>query len=828
VKDQDQTTDPLISEFRELKQRVSTLEEAVKQISKGERSASLSGHERQGEQQLPDVLRGDKRNNEKSTDESDQGLNHILSFAAVGLYTRKPYGDYGVTFICGGITRLLGHEPQDFIEDSSFWSSRIHPNDSPRVFAELRKLFEQDRLVHEYRFRTKNGEYRWLRDEMCLIHCKDSNPLQIAGFLIDITDRKLVEEELRKSEHRLELALKCADLGLWDHNLRTGETNINRRRAEMVGYSPEELEPLISSWVRLVHPDDWGRVWEAYNVHLEGRAPVYESEHRLRHKLGHYIWILARGKIVEWDKDGKPARMVGTSLEITDRKRAEEAIRESEEKYRSLFADSIDGMCITDSDGTLIDANVSFLRLLGYDRDEMVGQSIVNMHVLDSENWNLCKSRLDEAGSVRDCLLRLRKKSGTESDCLITATVRRAADGSILGYRGIFRDVTKQKTLEKQLAQAQKMEAVGTLSGGIAHDFNNILTIIQGFTELLLAEKSEDDRKGTDLWKIWQAARNGADLVQRILTFSRKREINPIPFNLNHEIEQVEMLLSRTIPKMIEIELLLSEGLDRVNGDPTEVEHILMNLAVNAKDAMPEGGKLTIETKNVTIDQEYCSMHPGAKPGSYALLSVSDTGHGMDKETLNHIFEPFYTTKGVGQGTGLGLATVYGVVKQHDGYITCDSEPGVGTTFKVYLPVTKAERESQSSIGKLVLPRGTETVLLVDDEEMIRHLGRDILEPYGYTVLTACNGKEALNIYEEEINRISLVILDLLMPEMGGKQCFKELLRIDPQVKVLISTGYTSPGTPRQVLDLGAMGSIRKPYDIRQMLQAVRDALDQS
>ena len=344
---------------------------------------------------------------------------------------------------------------------------------------------------------------------------------------------------------------------------------------------------------------------------------------------------------------------------------------------------------------------------------------------------------------------------------------------------------------------------------------------------MLLIGKDERDPSYADLQKINQAARNGADLVKRILTFSRKAEINSRPLNLNHEIEQAKKLLTRTIPKMIEIELILSDDLATVNADPTQVEQILMNLAVNARDAMPDGGKLTFETKNVTLDEEYCGLHVGAKPGDYVMLSVSDTGHGMDHETLNHIFEPFYTTKETGKGTGLGLAMVYGIVKQHDGYITCYSEPGMGTTFKIYLPVIPTEAKSETPTEKPILPRGTETILLVDDEEMIRELGKRILERSGYTVLTAANGKEALNLYRKQGSEISLVILDLIMPEMGGKQCLEELLKIDPQVKVLIASGYSGGGETKKTIETGARGFVGKPYDMRQMLQAVRQVLDQ-
>jgi CheY-like chemotaxis protein len=348
-----------------------------------------------------------------------------------------------------------------------------------------------------------------------------------------------------------------------------------------------------------------------------------------------------------------------------------------------------------------------------------------------------------------------------------------------------------------------------------------------GFSELLLTEKDEQDPSYADLQKINEAAQKGADLVKRLLAFSRKAEIKLRPLNLNYQIEQLQEMLNRVIPKMIAIELNLADGLSRVNADPTQMDQVLMNLAVNAKDAMPERGKLAIETSNVVLDEEYARTHLGVKPGAYVLLSLSDTGHGMDKETLSHIFEPFYTTKEAGKGTGLGLAMVYGIVKQHGGYITCYSEPGQGTTFKIYLPVLAGTGDQLETAAREATPRGgTETVLLVDDEEFVRDLGKQILERSGYAVLTADNGKEALSIYSKERDKISLVILDLIMPEMGGKQCLEELLKIDPQIRVLIASGFAENGRTKEAIETGARGFVGKPYNMKGMLQAVREVLD--
>ncbi|MBF0552414.1 MAG: response regulator, partial [Deltaproteobacteria bacterium] len=386
---------------------------------------------------------------------------------------------------------------------------------------------------------------------------------------------------------------------------------------------------------------------------------------------------------------------------------------------------------------------------------------------------------------------------------------------------------TQLRILQKQLFQAQKMEAIGTMAGGIAHDFNNILQVALGYSEFILIDKELPERYRPDLTKIHESAKRGADLVRGLLTFSRKTEIELQPLNLNSRISELRKMIERTIPKMINIQILLAEDLAAINANPTQVDQILMNLMVNARDAMPDGGKLTIETANFTFDEEYTKTHFDVKRGRYVRLMVTDSGTGMDKDTLEHIFEPFYTTKGVGEGTGLGLSMVHGIMKQHGGHIMCYSEPGQGTTFKIYFPALISDEEEKEA-GERKMPRGgSETILLVDDEEFIRELGYVLLTKAGYQVIKASNGKEALDVYQARGGEIALVILDLIMPEMGGKQCLEGLLGLDPSIKVLIASGYSADGPGKEALEAGAKGFVNKPYNNRQMLEVVRSILDE-
>ncbi|HID29304.1 MAG TPA: response regulator, partial [Desulfobacterales bacterium] len=391
----------------------------------------------------------------------------------------------------------------------------------------------------------------------------------------------------------------------------------------------------------------------------------------------------------------------------------------------------------------------------------------------------------------------------------------------------LYRDL--EKTYLSSL-HAQKMAAIGNLAGGIAHDFNNILQAILGHVGLLSYDLGEQSPEySTRLRRIESSAQRASDLIRQLLTFSRKEESQPQPIALNSEVKEVMKLIGSAIPKMISIELQLEPDLLMIDADPVQVHQILMNLAVNARDAMLDDGKLVIGTKNVTLDEAYCRTHSALRPGEHVVLSVSDTGHGMEKDVLDHIFEPFYTTKDVGQGTGLGLSTVYGIVKSYHGHITCESERGRGTTFKVYFPTSGKDRQRlHEKRGKdPLVVHGTESILLVDDEATIREYCGELLKGYGYTVLTARSGEEALELFVREKGCIDLVISDLIMPGMGGKRCLEEILKLDPGVKVLMMTGYAVSDHISQALEAGAKGVLNKPFSGQEMATMIRSILDE-
>ncbi len=385
----------------------------------------------------------------------------------------------------------------------------------------------------------------------------------------------------------------------------------------------------------------------------------------------------------------------------------------------------------------------------------------------------------------------------------------------------------EQQRFESMRRHSQKMEAVGTLAGGMAHEFNNLLQVVKGYAQLLLLDVEYKDPGYQRLREIVSAAGRGGELTQQLLTFSRSMESERRPVDLNKEVKQVKRLLDRTFPKSINIELHLEDDLMMLNADPNQIQQTIINVAANAKDAMVEGGRLIIETKLVSLDDQFCLEHPEARPGDFSVLKITDTGHGMDKETLERVFEPFYTNKGLARHSGLGLAVIAGIVKSHSGFILSDSEPGLGTAFQIFLPVPRDQVESLATESVEIHAGGTGTLLLVDDDDPVRELGEEMLAKSGYSVLSAADGESALRLYKKNKERIDLIILDLVMPGMGGERCLGELLRENPQARIIVASGHLPDEQTKEAIEAKTTGFISKPYDMTQMLKVVREALDQ-
>jgi two-component system, cell cycle sensor histidine kinase and response regulator CckA len=632
-------------------------------------------------------------------------------------------------------------------------------------------------------------------------------------------ERNRAEEALRDSEATLRTLLQAAPIGIGQVTADRTLGWTNQLLCTMVEYSREEL---AGQSARILYDSDE----EFLRVGREKHPDVIRNgtgsvETRFQRKDGSVFDVLLSSSSV-FPGDLSHG-MVFTAMDITERKRSEQQLK----RLGAAVESAGETIVVTDSEGSIIYVNPTFEEITGYSRQEALGK---NPRILKSGKHDrtfyrdMWDTLLD--GQVWRGRFTNRRKDGTLYEETATISPIKDKSGRIVNYVAVKRDVTGEAMLQKQLLHAQKMEAIGTLAGGMAHDFNNLLQAILGYSDLLLMKKEPGDPDRKRLEVIQHAARDGADLVSRILTFSRKVESRTRPIDLNEEIRKAQELLRRTVPRMIEIKLVLAENLQIIDADPAQVEQVLLNLAINAQHAMPDGGQLLIATSNVSLSDDYLRTHLRTRPGHYVLLTVSDTGEGMEPDVLDRIFEPFFTTKTNGEGTGLGLSMVHGIVSQHGGYIRCYSEPGSGTSFKIYFPVSAGELISDLALTREMPAFGTETVLLVDDDDRIREMGRQMIEMGGYKVIVARSAEEALEIFGGQRKDISLIILDLIMPGIGGARCLEELLRIDPDVRVLVASGYPSNALAHDQMGKGARGFVSKPYDAKDILAAIRKVLD--
>ena len=724
----------------------------------------------------------------------------------------------------GGYTFLTGYERDEVIGRSAldipFWADSRDRD--PFV-----ETLEKDGHVKNFetRLRRKDGEERTILISAGIM--KLEGEPHLLAVTKDIEDLKRAELALRESEQKYRLLAENASDVIWTVDLDLKVQYVSPSVEKMNGWTVNEWMSFQPS--DYLPPASMELVTKVFHEELEIQQNRGANPNRVRtleleqyRKDGSTFWTEVSARFL-YDETQSPAGIIGATRDITERRR-------SQEQLQMLFAaiqQAGEAIMITEPDGTILYANPAFEKTTGYPLDQVMGRTAVILqsgkHNRDfyADMWSTIKR-----GEVWRGRFTNKKKDETLYEETATISPIKDGSGQVVYFVMVGRDITSEVMLQKQLNQAQKMEAIGTLAGGIAHDFNNLLQAILGYSDILLLKKAPGDPDRKKLEVIHQAARDGADLVARILTFSRKAESKARPVDLNEEIRKAEKLLGRTVPRMIEIKLVLTEDLRIIDADPAQIEQILLNLAVNAQHAMPDGGQLLIETSNVSLNDQYLLSHLGAKPGHYVVLAVSDTGVGIRTDMLDRIFEPFFTTKTNGEGTGLGLSMVHGIVSQHGGYIKCYSEPGRGTTFKIYFPVSSGELAPDLTLTMEMPAFGTETILLVDDDSRIREMGKQMIEIGGYTVLIATSGEEALDIYSSHKEEIALIILDLIMPGMGGKRCLEELLRIDPDVKVLVASGYSANGLSHDVKEGGAKGFVSKPYDAKEILIAIRSLLD--
>jgi hypothetical protein len=504
-----------------------------------------------------------------------------------------------------------------------------------------------------------------------------------------------------------------------------------------------------------------------------------------------------------------------------ERQRAEEALRTREAYHRTILENIGDAVFIADHEGRYLEVNPRACELTGYGREELLQLRVADTY--PPQDQAAAALRVAELGSGRAAVVEraLLRKDGTV--LTVESNSRRLPDGRVFGA---VRDITERKRLEEQLRQAQKMEAIGRLAGGIAHDFNNVLTAIFGYTDLLREDLPEASSARQDLEEVRKAAQRAAALTRQLLAFSRQQVLQPLVLSLNELVEDIDNMLQRLLGEDVELRLALAPDAGNVRADPGQLQQVLMNLVVNARDAMPTGGKLIIETANVELTEQYAELHQPVIPGPYVMLAVTDTGTGMDLETRAKVFEPFFTTKEKGRGTGLGLSTVYGIVKQSGGYIWVYSEPGRGTTLKTYLPRVNAPPEALAPPREAVTLVGTETILVAEDDEMLRPLAKGLLQKLGYTVLEAENAAQALAEARRHPGPIHLLVADVVMPGASGRELARQLAQSRPDTRVLYVSGYTDDAIVHHGMLEPGLAFLQKPFTPDALARKVRQVLD--
>ncbi len=702
----------------------------------------------------------------------------------------------------------------------------------------VRQLFSQDMELAEmgaesYLAAPLISQTGATLGHLCIIDDKPLLNAEMARSLISIfaarasaeLERKRAEEALRESEERLSLAVDAANIGTWDWDLITGKIVWGGHHHRVFGLAEGQFDGTYEMFERFIHPDDAASLAAAVEQAIKTRT-TYEHEYRVVGPDGSVRWAYGKGA-AHYDFEGRPVRMIGTVMDITRRKQSETALRRAEEKYRSMIENASYGIFSSTAEGRFTSANPALIRMLGYDSaQDLMAVDIARDVFLNPEERAELIKLFREAGRIEGLEVQWKRRDGSPMTARLSVRIIESEQGEIEGFEGIVEDVTERRFLEEQLRQSQRMEAIGKLAGGVAHDFNNLLTAIVGYSQVTLSSLDKSDPRRQNIEEVYRAGKRAADLTRQLLAFSRKQILQPRDINLNRVIADLEKMLRRLIGEDIEMITRFDPDLGTVKADPGQIEQVIVNLVVNARDAMPEGGMLMIETANVELDEFYARRHISVRPGLYALIAISDTGVGIDEETQSRIFEPFFTTKELGKGTGLGLSTVYGIVKQSGGNIWVYSEKEKGTTFKIYLPVIEQEAtlEEREEVETESL-RGSETILIVEDDEGVRGLARLVLRDAGYRVLEAGNGLEAIQISQQHEGPIHLMLSDVVMPQMSGSDLARRIARLRPDMKVILMSGYTETAIMNQGI-AESEAFLPKPFSPHSLTRKVREVLD--
>jgi len=731
-------------------------------------------------------------------------------------FTTDLNGD--ITAANGSMEKILGYTKDELIHMN--FRDIIDSGSVESAWRSFNKMFRTKKpVVNEvYTVRNKHGDVLMIEANANVIE-ENERIIGFQGSFRDITARKKAEDSLRESEEKyLTLLLNSKEgiLVLQDEQVKF----FNPKVLEITGYDEHEIRKLAV--FELVHPEDLEAVANRYKRTMSGENMVDPYVYRIYRKGDELRWVKGTGVSITWD--GKPADLTFL-IDVTEQKLAQEALIRSEENLRNFFETSRDVLYISSIDGKIVEINNRAEDLSGYSRSELFEMSVIDLYKNPADRKRVMDMVINN-GYVTDYEIEMLKKDGSIVHCLFTSTVRKDNEGTITGFQGSIQDVTEKKRIEQQLIHAQKMEALGNLAGGIAHNFNNILVGIMGYAEFLMHKKQEGDPDYKAVKTIFESTTRAADMTRQLLSVARAGEHVARRIQPESIVKNTLQLIKNLFDKNITINTHIQENIKPIIGDQGQLEQCLLNLCINARDAMTAGGELLIEVENRHIDEEDARSHLEAQTGDYVILSVSDTGIGMSPEVRKRIFEPFFTTKLDTGGTGMGLATLYGIIKNHNGFINVYSEENVGTTFKLYLPVSMKKVEKPQPEEAPETTEGTETILLIDDEHHVLDMWGDLLGESGYTVMIADDGAQGVEMYREHQDEIDLVILDYIMPGMGGPDVIERLMEIDPDVKILIASGYSENGHVKGILNNDIVGFIQKPATMKEILSKVRTAID--
>jgi PAS domain S-box-containing protein len=771
----------------------------------------------------------ERKRAERLVQQSEERHRIIAELATDYVYAGwlSPNGNVQTEWISGAFEQITGYTFEQAKELPHGFSSLVLAEDLDKIISKQPLLFRKESIVVEYRIKCKNGDIRWLRDYMKPVLEKTARSgIRLLGAVQDITERKLAEVALKHEQNLLQALMDNIPDHIYFKDSASRFIRMNKAHADRFGLG-DPAQAVGKTDFDFFTKDHAQTAYNDEQEIIRSGQPIVNKEEKETWPDDHETWA-STTKVPLRDQNGRITGTVGISRDITERKQTEEALETQSLYFRQLFESSPAGTVMLDSQFSIINVNQAFTTLFQYSLEEVKGKNIYSLIIPDDklEEAKDLSDQIIQSGSGPMVETKRKRKDGTQTEVLVSGH-RIIHKNQIVGFYFMYVDISRQKRLQEQLIQAQKMESLGTLAGGMAHDFNNILAIMLGHASLIEIVHNDPVRLKGSLDNIIKAGERGASLVRQMLTFARKGDVEFKPVSINDFIKEIDKIIRETFPKTMTLSCSLAENLPMINADSTQIHQVLLNLCVNARDAMNGVGTLTIATGSES-GETLRSQFPDVVAEKYISIELHDTGTGMDETTLQHIFVPFFTTKSPGKGTGLGLAVVFGIMESHEGFIGVQSKPGHGTSFFLYFPVKPLisvlpvrKKESHGEVHG-----GTETILVIEDEELLRELIHINLLQKGYKVLTASDGEEGIEKYKINQHTIGLVLSDLGMPKLTGHEVLKKLKKINPSLKFILASGFNDPIEKSQILKDGADMIVQKPYNVDGLLRTIRAVLD--